>query len=85
MNVNATNQPEEIGPVAVALLAVELWDVEEALHALRLVIAPDTVVITLQNGVDAPQLVAAANWAWNSESHPCNNASTFGYMRMQRL
>lgn len=59
-DVNATDQPTEIGPVAVALLAVKLWDVKKTTRALSPVIAPDTVVVTLQNGVDAPRRVAAA-------------------------
>lgn len=71
INVNATNQPEEIGPVAVVLLAVKLWDVEETLKALRLMIAPNTVVITLQNGVDVPQQVAAAIGAAHVAAASC--------------
>lgn len=60
IQVNATDQPADIGPVSVALLTVKLWDIEEALKTIGPMIAPGTVVITLQNGVDAPLQVADA-------------------------
>jgi 2-dehydropantoate 2-reductase len=70
-NVKATNQPEEIGPVAVALLTVKLWDLEETLKGLQPLIAPDTVVLTLQNGVDAPQRAAEAIGAGHVAAGSC--------------
>lgn len=57
-NVNVTDQPGEIGPVEVVLLAVKLWDIKAALALVEPLLQPDTVVITLQNGVDAPYQVA---------------------------
>src|SRR5262245_31170190 len=53
MRVQATDRPGDIGPAAIVLLAVKLWDLDNVLPSLWPLIAPGTVVITLQNGVDA--------------------------------
>jgi 2-dehydropantoate 2-reductase len=58
--VQATDDPALIGPVEAVLLAVKLWDVETAVRALGPLMAADTVVVTLQNGVDAPDQAASA-------------------------
>ena len=57
-NVQATDRPEAVGPVDVVLFTVKLYDVEASAAALGPMIGPDTVVITLQNGVDAMDMVA---------------------------
>ena len=49
---------DEIGPVDVVLFTVKLYDVDAAAATLAPMIGPDTVVITLQNGVDAVDMVA---------------------------
>lgn len=49
--VRATDNPAEIGPVDVVLFAVKLWDSEAAADACRPLLKPDTLVISLQNGV----------------------------------
>jgi len=56
--VQATDRPQAIGPVDVVLLTVKLYDVDAAAATLAPLIGPDTVVITLQNGVDAVDMVA---------------------------
>jgi 2-dehydropantoate 2-reductase len=56
--VQATDNPAEIGPVDVVLFTVKLYDVEASAAALKPLIGHDTVVITLQNGVDAMDMVA---------------------------
>jgi 2-dehydropantoate 2-reductase len=56
--VQATDRPQAIGPVDVVLFTVKLYDVESAAATLGPLIGPDTVVITLQNGVDAMDMVA---------------------------
>jgi 2-dehydropantoate 2-reductase len=58
--VNATEDPESIGPVDVVLFAVKLYDTETASARLGPLIGPDTVVVTLQNGVDSVDMLAAA-------------------------
>ena len=56
--VQATDRPQAVGPVDVVLFTVKLYDVEASAATLGPMIGPDTVVITLQNGVDAMDMVA---------------------------
>jgi len=56
--VQATDRPQAVGPVDVVLFTVKLYDVEASAATLGPMIGPDTVVITLQNGVDAMEMVA---------------------------
>ncbi len=56
--VHATDDPAEVGEVDVVLLAVKAWQVREAAEAMRPMLGPDTAVVTLQNGVEAPLRVA---------------------------
>jgi len=56
--VQAADRPQAIGPVDVVLFTVKLYDVEASAATLAPLIGPDTVVITLQNGVDAMDMVA---------------------------
>jgi 2-dehydropantoate 2-reductase len=56
--VQATDDPTEVGMVDVVLLGVKAWQVPEAAQAIRPLIGPETFVVPLQNGVEAPsQLV----------------------------
>lgn len=56
--VQATDRPQAIGPVDVVLFTVKLYDVDSSAATLAPLIGPNTVVITLQNGVDAVDMVA---------------------------
>jgi 2-dehydropantoate 2-reductase len=56
--VQAADRPQAIGPVDVVLFTVKLYDVDSSAATLAPLIGPDTVVITLQNGVDAMDMVA---------------------------
>jgi 2-dehydropantoate 2-reductase len=55
--VNATDTPASIGRGRGAL-TVKLYDVDAAAATLAPLVGPDTVVITLQNGVEAVEMVA---------------------------
>jgi 2-dehydropantoate 2-reductase len=55
----AENDTSMIGPVDVAIVAVKAYDNATALPMLRPLIGPHTVVLTLQNGVDSVDEVAA--------------------------
>jgi 2-dehydropantoate 2-reductase len=57
--VQATDRPQAIGPVDVVLFTVKMYDVDASAATLQPLIGPDTVVITLQNGVEAMDMVAA--------------------------
>ena len=56
--VEATDDPAAIGPVDLVLFCVKLWDVETAGNHARPLIGSETVVIPLQNGVDASERLA---------------------------
>ncbi len=51
----ATDDPKAVGPVDYVLFCVKLWDVESAGQQVKLLVGPDTAVIPLQNGIDAPE------------------------------
>jgi 2-dehydropantoate 2-reductase len=55
----ATDKPVEAGRVDVILLGVKAWQVNEAADAMQPMIGPDTFVVPLQNGVEAPSHLAA--------------------------
>jgi len=53
----AESDPAAIGPVDVVLVAVKAWQVQEAARAIRPLVGAQTIVIPLENGVEAaPQL-----------------------------
>lgn len=54
----ASDRAEAIGPVDVVLFAVKLYDAATAASALAPLIGRDTVVVTVQNGVEIVDLVA---------------------------
>ena len=56
---NATDDPAAIGAVDYALVCVKLWDIESAGAHIRPIVGPDSTVVTLQNGVDAHERLAA--------------------------
>lgn len=55
-----TDDIEEIGPVDVVLLCLKTWQLNQVRQTLPSIIGDDTVLVTLQNGVDAPHEMAAA-------------------------
>jgi len=58
--VDATADPAAIGPVDVVIFAVKLYDMQDAARMLAPLLGSNTVVIPLQNGVDAVDTLAAA-------------------------
>jgi 2-dehydropantoate 2-reductase len=50
---STTDAPAEAGPVDLILLGVKAWQVPEAAEAMRPMVGPDTVIVPLQNGVEA--------------------------------
>ncbi len=55
----ATDDPAGVGPVDLVVLGVKAWQVPEAARAARPLIGPSTVVLPLQNGVEAADQAAA--------------------------
>lgn len=56
----ATDDPAQIGTVDMVLLGVKAWQVTRVLPALRPLLGPETTIVPLQNGVDAPGQLAKA-------------------------
>lgn len=57
--VDVTENPHRIDPVDVVLFCVKLYDTEAAAEAIAPMVGPDTRVLTLQNGVDGAEMLAA--------------------------
>ena len=56
----ASADPEKVGVVDVVLVATKAWQVAEAAQQMKPLIGPRTMVIPLENGVNAPDELAAA-------------------------
>lgn len=56
--IAVTNNPAEVGIVGYVLCCVKSWQVPAAAKAIKPMIGPDTLVIPLQNGVEAPYQLA---------------------------
>jgi 2-dehydropantoate 2-reductase len=54
-----TDDPSQAGVVDVVIVAVKAWQVPEVAEAMRPMVGPQTFVVPLQNGVDAPSQLAA--------------------------
>ncbi|MEO7157447.1 MAG: 2-dehydropantoate 2-reductase [Vicinamibacterales bacterium] len=55
----AESDTAKVGPVDVAIVSVKTYDNPTALPMLKPLVGPETVVLTLQNGVDSTDEVAA--------------------------
>jgi 2-dehydropantoate 2-reductase len=54
----ATDDPTQVGVADVVLVGVKAWQVPEAAQAIRPMVGQDTLVVPLQNGVEAPAQLA---------------------------
>lgn len=59
IEVDATDDPAEVGPVDCVVVAVKAWQVPEVARRMRPLLGPGTFVVPLQNGVEAPSQLAA--------------------------
>ena len=57
--VEATDNPTEVGFVDAILVGVKAWQLGEAAEAIRPMVGPETFIVPLQNGVEAPSLLGA--------------------------
>ena len=55
----ATDDPTQVAPVDVILVGVKAWQVEDAARNMRPMVGPETFVVPLQNGIEAPSELAA--------------------------
>jgi 2-dehydropantoate 2-reductase len=56
--VHATEIPSEVGNVDVVVVGVKAWQVKQAAEAITPLIGPNTFVLPLQNGIEAPSQLA---------------------------
>ena len=57
IKVLATDNPAEVGPVDLIVFGVKLYDLERAADQMRPMIGPATVVLPIQNGIDAAERI----------------------------
>lgn len=55
---NVTDDPKSIGEVDVVFFAVKLWDVEKSGEATKPLVGKNTRVLSMLNGIDAPERLA---------------------------
>ena len=55
----ATDRPGEIGAVELVIVATKTYHTDEAAQAIKPLIGADTVVISLQNGIDAAERIGS--------------------------
>jgi 2-dehydropantoate 2-reductase len=55
---NATDDPAQVGTVDAVLVGVKTWQVAEAARAMRPMMTTETLVVPLQNGVEAAAQLA---------------------------
>ena len=58
LSVRVIEDPAQAGPTDLAVIAVKLWDTEDAARAVARV--PGAAVVSLQNGVDKDEVLAKA-------------------------
>ena len=58
--VKATTDPAEIGPVELVIVCVKAYDTDHTAELIRPMIGPETVVMSVQNGVDNEDRIADA-------------------------
>jgi len=56
--VKVTGNPADVGNVDYVLCCVKAWQVTAAARAMQPLVGPDTLVVPLQNGVEAPDHLA---------------------------
>jgi 2-dehydropantoate 2-reductase len=54
---NATDDPANVAPVDLIIFCVKTYNSDEAAVAIRLAVGPQTVVMSLQNGIDAAERI----------------------------
>jgi 2-dehydropantoate 2-reductase len=58
--VQATDTPSEVAPVELILFCVKTYDTDTAAESVRPLIGPDTMLLSLQNGIDNEERIARA-------------------------
>src|ERR671917_1566829 len=56
--VRATDNPTEVAPVDLILFCVKTYDTDAAAESIRPLIRPETMLLSLQNGIDNEERIA---------------------------
>jgi 2-dehydropantoate 2-reductase len=56
--VAATDSPTDVGPVDIVLVTVKTWQLADAIQSMAPLVGPETVLVPLLNGVDAPKVLS---------------------------
>ena len=56
-DIRAVAEPADVGPVDLVLFTVKLTDADTAARAMVPLVAPQTMIITLQNGIDSKEII----------------------------
>lgn len=59
VGVKASDDPREVGPVDAILFCVKTYDVDAAARAVLPMVGPETLILPVQNGVEAANQIAA--------------------------
>jgi 2-dehydropantoate 2-reductase len=79
-----TDDPSALGPIDVVLLGVKAWQVPQAAEAMRALVGERTFVLPLQNGIEAPEQLAAVFGAGRVLGGLCRilaYVESFGHIR----
>ena len=60
VSAKATNDTAALGPVDLVIYTVKMYHNPEAIETVRPLVGPDTVILTLQNGIDNGDRLSAA-------------------------
>ncbi len=57
--INATTDPREVGPCELVIVATKAQDVAAAAKSATVLLGNDTLILTIQNGIGAPERISA--------------------------
>jgi 2-dehydropantoate 2-reductase len=60
VRLNATTDPAEVGPCELVIVATKAQDVAAAARSATPLLGNDTLILTIQNGIGAPERISAA-------------------------
>jgi 2-dehydropantoate 2-reductase len=63
--INVSNNPADVGVVDYVLCCVKAWQVPSAAKAMQPMVGPETLVVPLQNGIEAPDQLSSVLDAQN--------------------
>src|ERR1051325_3396589 len=59
VRIQATTDPSEVGEAELVVIATKAMDVQAAAESARALLGPDTLVLSIQNGLGGPEIAAS--------------------------